>query len=126
LAAEGRIYGTLGPGLSGVAIVLALTCGFLNTGLPAHHRLLDLDDRRVADLSAISAEIAADYRARQTLAATLNSRADWRDPQTRAPYEYRRIDANRYELCAGFAAAGHRSFAHKAGRTCFTLTPEFR
>ncbi|HXM07132.1 MAG TPA: hypothetical protein VN936_06700 [Candidatus Acidoferrum sp.] len=47
------------------------------------------------------------------------------DPATGTPYEYRRIDANIYRLCATFALAyrsmrpADRSWKHPSGRTCF-------
>jgi hypothetical protein len=49
-------------------------------------------------------------------------RSEKLDPETGAPYEYRRVDGNRYELCATFTGDGGEGFwRHSAGRHCYSF-----
>jgi hypothetical protein len=47
------------------------------------------------------------------------------DPLTHAPYEYERLGATHYRLCATFARASEASAAaaplHRAGRSCYRV-----
>ena len=53
-----------------------------------------------------------------------------RDPQTGRPYEYMRVDARHYRLCAVFNRASETGgptepyWAHGAGRTCYLLAAD--
>lgn len=115
---------------AGVAVLLSLIAAVAVTGSPAQQRLKRLDERRVRDLIALEASIEGHHRVEGRLPASLDelarSRA-WgaqsiRDPETGRPYEYRAIDARRYELCARFATASQPpqrwERAHPAGRHC--------
>jgi hypothetical protein len=107
---------------------LALALGFLGVGTPAHARDVALDQRRVDSLSAIAAAVHADYvnHHRSEAPATLDGLGlppgNLHDPETKAPYEYRRLGGSAYELCATFVQtepAGYPNYAHGIGRTCF-------
>ena len=93
-----------------------------------------LDEQRVEDLTWLSEGVKA-FRSRQSaLPASLDDLeaaglmgASRVDPEHSTDYEYRVLDATRYELCATFstewrpARAGLVFWSHRAGRVCFTL-----
>ncbi len=124
-----RVFGAAAMVLVAAGVILAFT--FM--GSPGHARAVAIDQRRVEALARIAGIV--DERASETGAVpkTLPSDIDATDPQTGKPYGYRRIDAERYELCATFLLAGDadgarynyyarsRRWKHRAGHACFTL-----
>lgn len=123
----------------GVVAVAAIVAAVWTVGSPATQRKLRLDRRRVADLSGLRRAVD-DYRKRHAaLPATPRdavspeiSEVHLTDPVTGAPYEYRALSANRYQLCATFdapspAERGETDFwRHDAGRQCFDIEPQTR
>ena len=115
---------------AGVAVAASLVAAVGVIGSPAEQRLHRLDERRVRDLDALKMAIEAQHHVDGALPASLAVLARgnaidaqaWRDPQTGHPYEYRVLDARRYELCATFARDSRqprdRERAHPAGRHC--------
>jgi hypothetical protein len=91
------------------------------------------DDRRIADLAAITRAID-EYVAYggtlpgelEDLTPTLVRRSRTRDPDSEDPYEYRVTGPRAFELCAEFddddpsPEAGER-WRHDEGRHCFAL-----
>ena len=116
-------------------VVYALT---LN-GSPGSQRETRLDEQRVADLSNIARNIDLYWELNEELPVGFDNmpgptyyidRVD--DPETGMPYEYRALEAPRYELCAVFSTDttgevhGDRGFPerrwdHQEGRNCFEL-----
>lgn len=125
----------------GVAAIAAVAGGlilaFLVIGTPGHSRLIALDERRVRDMQSIATELRDRYGdADATLPAHLPQGLERYDPSTNRPYEFRRVDAENYVLCAVFAARPQRKDAsaddfsfvrtsrawqHGTGRTCYKL-----
>lgn len=123
--------------LAAATVVLsALGLGLWAIGSPSTQREFRLDERRVADLQAITMAIDRHYRVHQALPDRLEtmtdspgSRLSTRDPVSGEHYVYEVLDGTRYRLCAYFfhdtAAAGvetQRTAApwwHGAGRHCF-------
>jgi hypothetical protein len=132
-----RIFGFAAVALVAAGLVLA----FLLIGTPGHARLVALDARRVDDLQNIAVELNNRFGYGDTaLPVHLPREVVRKDPRTKQPYEYRRLSARDYELCAVFAlgsprddtAAGDdvtpfgRVWRHGAGRTCYKLNDRTR
>ncbi|MFC4726947.1 hypothetical protein [Coralloluteibacterium thermophilus] len=119
--------------LAGAAVVVAAVVGaalwVLDT--PGAQREMRLDARRVDDLRRI--ERAVRQYAEETgalpgelsaLATQPGRRLDLADPVTGRPYEYERIDARRFRLCAEFLTdtaergGGGQDWPHARGRHC--------
>lgn len=113
-------------------MALTLGFGFRSTGSPSSLRLLNEDNRRVRDLYDLTVQI--EYkRYGGGLQGPPASLADvaftGSDPFTGQPYEYRRLDGERYQVCAKFRAASPTAsgapalfWAHPAGRKCFDIS----
>jgi hypothetical protein len=128
-------------GLLAAALVVAggLVSGFALIGSPSHQRDLELDRRRVGDLSDAAAAVQArfhpgDDRTMVPLPAALphdlvvqygNRAIETTDPRDHRPYVYVRESPTRYRLCATFALpstdeGGYgRSWPHGAGLHCY-------
>lgn len=113
-----------------VVVVGVVAAAFAVLGTHGNARAEALDRKRVFDLGLIAQRLHDDYgSAGQPLPLELpDSR---RDPVSGKPYEYRRLDAARYVLCADFErSAGPASegsnqigtfWHHSAGRYCCRL-----
>lgn len=118
------------------AIVIAgVAAAFTFLGTPSYERLVALDDVRVSDLQRVASLLHEKYP-NGNLPARLSEGMTLRDPVTKQPYQYRRVDGKRYVLCAVFAAnetsdRGQqyppgaqwlaRDWHHAVGRSCFEL-----
>jgi hypothetical protein len=98
-------------GVSGAAVAVAVVLGIGFLGSPAQERERRVDDRRLADLHAITAAADLYWTRHGRLPASLDDLAaepglgiSTRDPTTSEMYEYRALDDGRYEVCATFAA----------------------
>lgn len=117
-------------GIAAFAVVVGgVAIGFATIGPPQHVRLVEADQRRVADLRQIESLLHLDSGQRPADGAVPDRPgAGWpRDPLTRKPYEYHRDSAARYRLCAVFALPsgeedGDSGWRHGAGRTCYRLS----
>lgn len=128
--------------LACLAVVGAIVAGLILVGSPAQARREKADLDRVSDLEALTHGVRQFYLDRKELPATLdlaytrsNKMADdLLDPETRAPYDYRVIDKDHFELCADFQTdqskatkPGYYSdevlpfWKHQSGRQCFAL-----
>lgn len=124
-----RVFGVAAIVLVGAGVVLAFTL----MGSPGHARAVAIDRRRIEDLARIAGIVDARAREAGAVPKALPRDIDATDPQTGKPYGYRRIDTDRYELCATFSLAGRvdrerydyyarsRRWQHRAGHVCFTL-----
>ncbi len=112
-----------------VAVLGGVALAFSVIGSPAHERALALDRKRVADLQKLEARVDQAYWAKELPAVSPDSTL--RDPLTAKPYEYRRLDAMHYQLCATFQLASDKpegdidpfasNWSHRAGRSCYRL-----
>ena len=119
-----------------VAVAGGLVLAFVFLGSPAHQRRITLDGRRTSDLISIAGTIHNRYatgglpeRLPPTFAAS--------DPVTNRSYEYKRVDARHYVLCAVFdtdqskendaegaeerVASPPGVWRHGSGRTCYEI-----
>ncbi|OGI72977.1 hypothetical protein A3D42_03065 [Candidatus Nomurabacteria bacterium RIFCSPHIGHO2_02_FULL_41_18] len=127
------------------AVVLAsIIWGFLVLGSPRTQRLYKYDDQKVRDLMNIDSQITSFFMTKGTLPATMEENVNINtyfippiDEQTGKPYEYKKLNSIKYELCAEFNKAssensklsernlypyGNISWAHPEGKHCFTQT----
>jgi len=119
-----------------IAVVASLAGAAYVLGSPAQRRQIRLDDRRLEDLgdiaSAVRRYVRKYHALPQDLAAlqkqmeeTSNSPLPT-DPDTRAPYEYKALDVQSYQLCAVFSLPSpnysyyeYARRTHDAGKQCF-------
>jgi len=117
------------------AVVAAVIGAIVVLGSPAQQRQRHLDERRVRDLSSISATInlyASTHGALPPDLAALEKEPGPRhapnDPDTGMPYEYSVLTDESYQLCATFAMPSPETdgpymerdgWTHAAGRQCF-------
>ena len=122
-----------------IAVVGCIVYALVLLGSPGGQRDTRLDEERVSHLSNIAQNIDLYWELNGDLPADLSEmpgpkyfidRAD--DPESGKPYEFRVLEASRYELCAVFSTNttgqthGDRGFSerkwgHKEGRNCFEL-----
>jgi hypothetical protein len=122
-----------------IAVLAAIVAGLWAAGPPSDARARSLDERRVRDLQWIASAIdfhVRDYGHLPASLADLTDSSRWTltltDPETKAPYGYRPLTADSYELCATYALGMEKSddvprdrrWVHPAGRYCHQLTPE--
>jgi hypothetical protein len=128
------------PFVAIAAVVAGLVWAFTVLGTPGRARLAALDRIRVANLYEIAKAVQNRFDTSNGLPATLpddlktidsgtlGTRGNFRaDPASKTPYEYQRIDRNRYRLCATFAISyrpavpADRGWKHPSGHTCFNF-----
>lgn len=115
------------------AVVASLVAGFWLLGSPGKQRLIALDRERISVLRTIQTDLRsweADG-ALESLPEAMTSEERYLDPVSGEPFEYRRIDADTYELCATFATSSEddmtlrrwdtQDWTHPKGRHCFEL-----
>lgn len=118
-------------GCAGLAMLLTLGLGFWSNGSPSSVRLLKEDNQRVRNLHDLTVQLQ--NKRRNGLQGPPASLADVAlreaDPFTGQAYEYRRLDGERYQVCAEFgapspkgASAAAHFWAHPAGRKCFDIS----
>lgn len=122
-----------------LGMAAAIVAGLGVLGSPMHQRALQLDSRRVSDLSLISMQVNAYLAQHKSLPPDLASLKlappQAGDPVTGAPFEYATTGKETYQLCARFDAASEsegRPFGtyaprwnHPAGRYCFDLGTKY-
>ena len=116
--------------------VVSVIAGIVIVGSPAQGRLEQLDAARISDLQSITYAIDSAFRTDSVLPTSLEelsrdprTQVNTMDPGTLAPYEYRVIDEDSYQLCATFdrdasdpaLRAPTAFWAHPVGRHCFDL-----
>lgn len=123
-------------GVAITAVVLAVAFGLFLVDPPARQRMRRLDERRAADLRGIGEAVDLFYTRHERMPASLDElsgepgvNVSAHDPSTAAPYEYRALGGDSYELCAVFTFSTAEEpewrrggfWAHSAGRHCFRL-----
>lgn len=114
------------------AVLVTLVFAFLVLGSPSKQRMARADWRRTRDLVQIAGQVKGKWaKTNHSLPPRLDaiSANVPKDPITGAPYGYRPIGADQYELCATFAndsrkEAGqgqYKFWAHPKGHYCFKL-----
>lgn len=109
-------------GLCVIIVVAIVAAAFATLGPPSRSRALD--QHRLFGLYEVAEDINGDYgETGKSLPKTYGDTEQVTDIR----YEYRRIDAHRYELCATFEvptpqSVGEATFwRHPAGRYCYRL-----
>ena len=116
-------------GISAVVVAGLVISGFAVIGSPKTQRTLRADQRRTQDLYQIASQVNASWNSNgSVLPQHIDELRDvpLSDPVTRSTYEYRVVEADRYELCATFSlpsqdAPNVRTWSHPAGHYCFSL-----
>ncbi len=124
--------------LAALLIVFGITFGsFAVIGSPAKARALNFDAQRITDLNSIEWQVISKWQEKGVLATTLKDiEGDAQsmsyfslplDPETKAPYSYKKINNLSFELCATFTYPTPERLPdprwnHKEGAQCFTRT----
>lgn len=119
-------------GVSAVAVIAMIVAGFVSIGSPRTQRTMRADNRRVQDLYQLSLRINGVWSGNgHQLPTHLDQLTDVPlvDPISRAAYEYRVVDGDKYQLCATFllgsaqnqANSRTTTWSHPSGRYCFAL-----
>lgn len=131
--------GSVPLGAAVAAVVIAVGAGLFVLGSPAEERVRRLDERRVADLRAIVAGTNLYWtrhgRLPESLAELASEpgvRITTADPESSEAYRYRRLQDDRYEVCAIFAretpfpttSPATSVWAHGSGPQCFEFEPD--
>src|SRR3990167_4183747 len=95
--------------VAGILVVGSIVAGFSVLGTPSSQRMLRYDSQKVSDLQNIQWQIVNYWQQKGVLPAALADLEDPIsgfiapvDPQTQAPYEYKRKNNLSFELCAEF------------------------
>ena len=144
--------------VAGLLVVGSIVAGFSVLGTPTSQRMLRYDAQKTSDLQNIQWQIVNYWQQKGVLPVSLVELEDPisgfivpMDPQTQAPYEYKRKNNLSFELCAEFNKESQiingstprmpqiaypepmgkvggigDTWQHEAGRTCFerTIDPE--
>jgi hypothetical protein len=123
-----------------IVVIISLIGGFFLMGTPSSQRALRDDLVRTGDLSTIQYEITSYWQHKQKLPESLNELNDSIsgykvpvDPSTGVAYEYQKVSATSFKLCATFAhksgenkpefsRAFDENWSHEKGYTCFDRT----
>ncbi len=107
-------------------IISAVGAGLYLLGSPADWRTYRIDQERVSDLRQLSYAIQRYRRDINKLPDSLDAAGldNYRDPETKAPYEYERVDDKTFRVCGTFAESSRinnedNRWYHPAGRHCF-------
>lgn len=119
------------------AVVTGIVAGFWVLGTPGRQRSIAADRQRLQDLNDIAQALHNDFQAEEDtfqLPESLDDNQIRRDPLTDQPYEFRRLSAKTFELCANFATDSStyplgnprpteeaNQWQHPEGRHCFEL-----
>jgi hypothetical protein len=128
-----------------VCVIVVAGYGLFLAGSPTQERMRRMDAQRLNDLQSITYAMDQYYALKSQLPATLDELqgqrevyvSSIRDPETQAPYEYRKAGTVAYELCATFATTGDQQqfsdgsrpvypnggsfWQHGVGRTCYAV-----
>ena len=122
--------------VASAVVVLSITAGIIAIGSPSEGRFEQLDAGRVTDLQNIMRATDEFWSRNERLPTGLTELADdprasvnTLDPGSAAPYGYRIVDEDGYELCATFDRPSTESpgrpredfWRHGAGERCFEL-----
>jgi Domain of unknown function (DUF5671) len=95
-----------------VAVVASIIWGFTVMGLPQSQRAQQLDMTRINDLQSIQSQVTYYYQQKNAVPANLAALVDPisnyvipNDPETKLSYQYEKLSATSFKLCANFATA---------------------
>ena len=122
-------------GIASISVFAAVAVGMFVVGTPGDARLQHLDDLRLQAVQSLSTSLDGYWLSHDALPNALDKLAadraimfvQSRDPGTGASYEYHRLSANSYELCAIFATSTEAGgevaigWRHARGRYCFSF-----
>ena len=137
--------------MSAVVVVASIVWGFTVMGLPQSQRAEQLDINRINDLQNIQSQVVNYYQQKSTVPADLATLADPisnyiipNDPETKLLYQYEKISATSFKLCANFTTSVtdtkglttqpapvtypampngiNQNWQHGKGTVCFTRT----
>ena len=130
--------------VASAAMLAAVGAGLWINGSPVEQRERRIDQRRVEHLRLLDSAVGRFHGREGRLPESLAQLRDRLgadapgtlvDPLDGRPYDYRPLDATRFELCATFSHAGGEEpqayaarnqgrWRHPAGRHCFVLEVE--
>ncbi|MEM5519794.1 hypothetical protein [Sulfitobacter sp. AS59] len=92
-------------------VAVAIGAGLWVVGGPGYARMVEQDRQRVSDLGALADQIACKGQSERELPESLADvqpcpgyqDIQQRDPVTKEPYGYTRLDPNSFEVCAELA-----------------------
>lgn len=144
--AGGRLVPAVAGSVAVLIVIVAIVAGFMVVGSPGEARRRAADGERVRDLIRIADRVADYYKDSKSVPASLQELRkseplrdeDVEDPTSGQQYEYRRLSATTFRLCADFETDQSRSdeagwsydflgrkqremARHGKGRACFTL-----
>ncbi len=135
--------------ISAALVLVSMVIGFMVMGLPANQRAAQFDMTRINDLQSLQSQITYYYQQKGTVPADLSALADPisnysipKDPETGADYQYQKVSALSFKLCAMFGTdasttdrvyapkaitldqygATNQNWQHDKGNVCFTRT----
>jgi hypothetical protein len=120
-----------------LVLILAVVAGQLLRSPPENQALGDMDALRRAALQELAAVISRHYEENGTLPARIADLVDGRnlqvlptDPVSGQTYDYEPEADDSYALCASFDGASQEGavaefWMHRAGRSCFRLSPAY-
>ena len=115
--------------------IAAIIGAFVIMGSPAKARLTEYDNQRVNDLSNLRGQIQYYYDTNKRLPVDLSDPqlGQFKDPETKQPYEYQVLGDKQFQLCANFSLNASSPtdqgmykpteswYYHKAERQCYKL-----
>jgi K+-sensing histidine kinase KdpD len=120
-----------------VVVLIAIVTAFILVGSPAKAREAREDNQRIMNLQEINNSIAEFYHRENKLPDDLKSltlsESTLQDPVSKVSYEFNKINATTYELCANFVHVLQKesdaienwyfdpAYAHGVGRQCFEV-----
>ncbi len=128
-----------------VLVIGSIVLGFAVLGSPFTQRQYKYDQQKVSDLQNLNSQIQSYYSVNSKLPENLDQIKEmayyvsFNDTQTGTPYEYSKVSATSYSLCAVFNKDskeandsraypyyGEVNWTHPAGKHCFTqkINPE--
>ncbi len=99
-----RMSKLVGAGIS-VVVVAILTASFVAVGSPLTQRLVRFDMQKISDLQIIQSQVVSYWQQTETLPKSLDDIAGFSAPtdsQHETSYEYERVSAFTFKLCATF------------------------
>lgn len=93
-------------GILGIIILTLLIVCFTIVGVPISQEAKDLDQIRLSNFSSLKYQIDNYYQNNKRLPinlSVLNLSTDYKDPKTKAQYNYKILSSYTYELCAEFS-----------------------
>jgi hypothetical protein len=119
-----------------IVVLASVVGGFIIVDSPAKARIVKLDAQRVSDLYNLDNMINDYYQQNKKLPADLLAErfSQFKDPESKKPYDYKILGEKNYELCAAFSLAydpnrsdynylGNKDWSyHGVGYHCFSST----